>query len=311
MAEAGLLDWPSGTAERWRREPVVLPHRLHESPLLSLEGLAALIDAYPRRHYSLVEVGAPGERRLWREGEIGDVPGRQVIEMIVAKRLWLNLRRVPEVDPRYGTLRGALFAKLAARLPGFASFDHQMGILISSPGAQVYYHADLPGQGLVQLHGRKRLYVYPPEPPFLTPRQLEDIAVGGVEVDLAYSPEYDRAARVIELASGQMAHWPLNAPHRVENLDCLNVSVTVEYWTDEIRRRHMVNIANGLLRRYLGRTPRSRATSGPGFAAKAALQAAAQHTGWLHRRQAARRPIEFRLERGSGGMIDLAPAAVS
>ena len=43
-----------------------------------------------------------------------------------------------------------------------------------------------------------------------------------------------------------MMHWPLYSPHRVENLDCVNISMTTEYWTEDIRRRQMVNLANGI-----------------------------------------------------------------
>lgn len=304
-----MVDGPAEPADAWWQTPRVLTHRLHESALLTLDSLAALIDAYPKRHYSLVEVGAAGQRRLWREGEIGGVTGRDVIAMIAAKRLWLNLRRTADVDPRYRTVLDAIVDQLAARMPGRVTSNHHMGILISSPGAEVYYHADLPGQGLVQIHGRKRLYVYPARPPFLTAEQLEAIAVGGVEVDLAYSPEYDRAAQVLDLGPGQLAHWPLNAPHRVENFDCLNVSLTLEYWTPEIRRRQMVNLANGLLRQQLRIEPKSRATSGFGFAAKAALQTVARRTGWLRHQQQKRRPIEFRLAAGDGGKIVTLPAA--
>ena len=40
------------------------------------------------------------------------------------------------------------------------------------PGARVYYHADLPGQLLWQIAGRKRVWLYPGGAPFLTERHL-------------------------------------------------------------------------------------------------------------------------------------------
>lgn len=289
--------WTGAETAAWGSRPVVIRHRMHESPLFSLDGLAELIDAYPKEHYSLIHMGAQGGRRFWREGEIGDLSGREVIDTIAQGRMWLNLRQVARVDGRYRAVLEAIFAELGRNVPGLATFGHTMGILVSSPSAQVYYHADLPGQALWQIHGRKRVYVYPPTAPFLTSEQLEDIALNGVEVDMPYSPDFDRDAVVLELDPGQMAHWPLNAPHRVENHDCLNISVTMEYWDDEIRRRQMLNVANGILRRHLRVTPRSRATSGPGFATKALLQAAARRSGWLGRLRAKRRPIEFRLDR--------------
>jgi hypothetical protein len=107
-----------------------------------------------------------------------------------------------------------------------------------------------------------------------------------------------------------MLHWPLNAPHRVENLDCLNVSMTTEYWTEEIRRSQMINMANGILRYKAGLHPKSRATEGVGFWAKAALQAGVKRAGLLKKERKARRPIEFKLDPARpGAIIDFQQAA--
>ena len=40
-----------------------------------------------------------------------------------------------------------MFAEVADKVSGFDVSQHQAGILISSPDAQVYYHSDLPGRG--------------------------------------------------------------------------------------------------------------------------------------------------------------------
>jgi hypothetical protein len=110
---------------------------------------------------------------------------------------------------------------------------------------------------------------------------------------------------VLELGPGEMAHWPLNAPHRVENMNMLNVSVTSEHWTDGITRRHKVNVANGILRHRFGWTPTSRAIAGPGYWAKAALQGALRRTSWVSNQRSARRPIEFTLDPARpGGIIE-------
>ena len=185
--------------------------------------------------------------------------------------------------------------EVAARVPGFEAPVRQAGILISSPQAQVYYHADLPGQGLIQIAGRKRVYLYPASPPFMTPEQLEDIALFDVEVDMPYSEWYDRHAVVFDLEPGQMLSWPLNAPHRVENLGTLNISMTISYVDESIRRAQMVHLANALLRHRFGYRPRSRAISGPAFWGKAVLQKLLRDGAWVKRQRRARRPIAFRL----------------
>jgi len=305
-----FTNWNERHAALFGNQPIRLAHELHRSPLFSREQLARLVEVYPRQHYSLVHMGAKGERRFWREGDIQGLRGEEVIAAIEAGRMWLNLRRLKDVDARYGDVVEAIFAEWSRRLPGFASRNHSAGILISSPKAQVYYHADLPGQALWQIIGSKRVYIYPPTKPFLAPEHLEGIALYGVEVDMPYEDWYDEHATVLELEPGRMLHWPLNAPHRVENHDCLNVSMTLEYWSDEIRRAHVVNMGNAILRNRFGVTPKSRAISGPSFYAKAVLQRALRDTRWVKKERGARRLVDFRLDRNRlGSILDIEAAS--
>lgn len=303
MNQTIFTSWQERHTALWGRQPVKLQHRLHESPLFSMAALADLIDAYPRERYSLVHMGAQGSRRFWKEGDVGGLKGREVIDWIAQGRMWLNLRQIQQVDRRYADVLQAAYAEIAARVPEPPLFNTQAGILISSPNAQVYYHCDLPGQSLWQIHGRKRIYVYPASEPFMTARNLEDIALYELEEDVPYHAWYDEFATVFDLEPGDMAHWPLNAPHRVENLDVLNVSMTSEHWSDEIVRRHKVNLGNGILRHRFGWEPTSRALSGPSFWAKSALQGVMRRMKWVKKERAARRPIEFHLDPTTPGRI--------
>ena len=85
-----------------------------------------------------------------------------------------------------------------------------------------------------------------------------------------------------------MLNWPLNAPHRVDNLGTVNISMTVGYENEEIRRTRIVNLANGLLRNRFGYTPKSRALKGPSFWGKAVMQKALRNTPWVKRERQAR-----------------------
>ena len=203
-----------------------------------------------------------------------------------------------------------MFEEIAAKVPGFEAPNHQDSILISSPDAQVYYHADLPGQGLIQIAGRKRVYVYPNTRAVHHAAHLEDIALFNVEVDLPYEPWYDEHAQVFDLEPGQMLDWPLNAPHRVENLGTVNVSMTVSYSNDDIRRAEIVHLANGLLRHRFGYTPKSRNLRGPSFFAKKVMQKLVRDSKWVKRERNARRAIDFRLDADQPGkIVDLPKAA--
>ena len=288
----------------WREAPLLFKHRLHTEPRFQYAAIASLIERYPRQQYAIVHMGEQGNgKRTWREGEFGGLAGHQVLEAIAQGRLWLNMRNGQEVDTQLCEVMTQIFSEAHALAPPVSSYDHRMGILVSSPGAQVYYHADLPGQGLLQLHGRKRIYIYPPRMPYLSDEGLENIALSQLEVGLRYDPAFDKDAVVFDLEPGQGLFWPLNSPHRIENHDSLNISMTVEYWTEEIRRRHMINLANGILRRYFGHAPHSRALTGPSFYAKAALQALWRRSGRLNKLRRAARAIDFRLDPERPGSI--------
>ncbi|MCA6111014.1 hypothetical protein [Bradyrhizobium cenepequi] len=302
--------WDATHSQLWSHQPIRLDHVMHKQPAFSMDELAKLIENYPREHYSLVKTGGKGSSRVWREGEIGKLRGRQVIEAISRGGLWLNLRNVTSVDRRFREMVGRMFAEIGAKVPGFDAPTYQAGILVSSPDAQVYYHADLPGQGLIQIAGRKRVYIYPNTPPFIRPAHLEDIALFDVEVDIPYASWYDQHAQVIDLEPGQMLNWPLNAPHRVENLGVVNISMTVSYVNDEIRRAQILHLANGMLRHRFGYTPKSRSLRGPSFFAKQVMQKLLRDGKWVKRERSVRRPIDFRLDETElGKIVDLPKAA--
>ena len=305
-----FTNWDDTHSVLWGHHPIQLATEMHKTPLFSRDQLARLIENYPREHYSLVKTGARGADRVWREGDIGNLSGEQVIDAISRGGLWLNMRDVGKVDRRYRELLDGMFEEVGAKVPGFSARDHQESILISSPDAQVYYHFDLPGQVIVQIVGRKRVYVYPNTPPFLTPQMLEDVAVYNVEVDIPYESWYDKHAKVFDIGPGQMLNWELNAPHRVENLDTFSVSMTVSYTNDTIRRAEIVNLGNGLLRHRFGYAPKSRNLRGPSYFAKAVLQKLVRDSKWVKRERNARRAIDFRLDAGQPGkIIDLPKAA--
>lgn len=296
-----FTSWEPKHSLLWGNQPICVRHRLHEHPLFSQENLAALIEKYPAEKYMLVHVGKRGERKLWREGDFGGLSGRDVMRSIEQGRMWLNLLHVHEVDLRYGELLDQIFQEIEGCIPGYRTFKRMNGILISSPEAQVYYHFDTSGQALWQIIGRKRVYVYPSTPPFLKNEELKSVCCFHDEVNIAYESWYDEHAKVFEIGPGEMLSWPLNAPHRIENLG-FSVSMTVEYGTPSIRRKLVVNGANCLLREYLGRSPRPD-SSGLAYLSKAALYGSVQGAGLLKARRRQRRPITFHLDPRVPGMI--------
>lgn len=267
-----LTNWSEQASKDWGTSPIRLSHHLADTGLFTDESLADIIDRYPVESYSLISMGAFGRERRWRLGRIENMSGREIVETIRENQLWLNLRSIDKADARFSQLFASFLKELGENVPGLAPYPGKMGVLISGPNTKVDYHADLPGQSLWQIRGEKTVYVYPPTTPYISAEQLQDITYDGVE-KISYDAGYDAGAAVLPLKAGEMLHWQLNAPHRVENGPMMNVSVTTEYLTPEIKRLNQMNLANAILRRKLKVRTTARPLSGPVYLAKAALQA--------------------------------------
>jgi hypothetical protein len=87
--------------------------------------------------------------------------------------------------------------------------------------------------------------------------------------ELTYRLSYDDNATVFDLEAGQALIWPLYAPHRVENLDEFNLSMSLDFQTWETRLTRGAHYTNGVMRRLMGVKPSSMASTS--MAARAAL----------------------------------------
>jgi hypothetical protein len=307
MGQELLRDWSASHANSFGDETLLLHHRLKDSGLFSRQALAELIGNCSSEHYNLNTMGHDPEASEWREGVIGDASGEDVLASIERGRIWLNLRGVEEIDPRYKTLLDEIFDEISARVPDFAPFKTKLGILVSSPKVQVYYHADIPGQMLWHLEGTKRIYIYPTTDKFLSQQDLEGIITGETEEDLPFDSIFDDEATIYHLQPDQMLFWPLNSPHRVTNDDCINISVTTEHYTDDIRKSYAVNYANGILRRVLGLKHLSRSLTSPLVYPKAAF-AMLWRTLKLNRSREIDLMVDFAIDTGSKTGIKDIPA---
>ncbi len=277
-----LTDWKDSDAARFGTHSLHLQHSLHRSELFTDASLARLLENYPRDIY---HVKTSDENRKHREGELGKLSGEEILEAVRNGRIWINLQAPGRVNPAFDDMLRDMYAEFETRVPGLATFKQGMTILISSPKIRVGYHADVPGQMLWQVRGRKRVWVYPARPPFLPQAALENLVLKRLhETDMPYDPSFEEHSEVFDLEPGYMLHWQLNRPHRVENYDCLNVSITTEHWTKTLRNAYAVNFANGLLRS-AGFNSLQRQQSGPMMAAKLALAGAAKFSGMTRAQQ--------------------------
>jgi hypothetical protein len=262
------------------RQPLVATHNLHQSELFTDAALIDLLDRFPRQHLYALTMGTDPTRIENRLALHDGVSGADLLRAVKNGRLWLNVTQVDSADKRYRELIARFYAQLAAQVPGFSPFAIRGTLLISSPHALVYYHADGPASVLWHIRGRKRIWIYPAlDERYIRRELLEDIFAGVRHEYLPYEYAYDQAAVIHDLEPGQWATWPQNAPHRVTNLDSVNVSLATEHFTRQSRRRARVYTANRFFRSRLGLRNLSARENGPAAVMKTVIHRLASEAG--------------------------------
>lgn len=302
------VNFPNGVSQ-FGKDVSHFQHDFLTSGLFTDERLAELIERYPREYYMITTMTQQGQKPEWRNGDLNGVSGKYALEAIRNGRLWLCLRRFDVIAPEYDDLIADAFAQIEDMNPALKTSGHKSSLLISSPGARVLYHADIPMVALWHLRGRKRVWLYDPDDKAQLPDEvLEGIMLRETEEEIPYDPNWDRTAQSVVLEPGYALSWPHNAPHRVDNLDGLNVSITTDFFTPETKRRYGVYYTNGLMRRRLGLKPRSTAHNGVTAYAKCAAALFAKKAGV--KASVERNMMQtFKLSHDQpGALIDLMPA---
>jgi hypothetical protein len=287
-------------------QSLVATHNLHQSDLFTDSALIDLLDRFPRQHLYALSMGTDPARIENRLALHDGVSGAELLRAVKNGRLWLNATQVDTADRRYRELIDHLYAQLAAQVPGFYPLASRGTLLISSPRALVYYHADGPASALWHIRGRKRIWIYPAlDGRYIRREFLEDIFAGVRHEYLPYESAYEEAAVSYELGPGQWATWPQNAPHRVTNLDDVNVSLSTEHFTPQTRRRSQVYVANRFFRTRLGLQYLSAREDGPLALAKTVIHRLARKGG-LDRVKVARHKPRLRVDADApGGVVAL------
>ena len=249
--EANLTLWSNEDAAAYGLRPLVAKHRLHELDLFSENALLGLIDSYPRDLLQAFTMGSdPLKWNEWKPVDTRGASAREIFAAVRRGQLWFKMLQMHRIDQRYGAVINQLYAELAERCPNFRPLRPAGTLLISSPSAMVYYHADAEPNLLWHIRGSKRVWVYPAcDKSLISQDLMEDIFAHVVDEEAPYELEFDTKAVTFDLAPGEVISWPLNAPHRVTNLEGVNISLSTLHETEDSDRRKLIYCANRLLRR--------------------------------------------------------------
>lgn len=255
--------WPASLRKDFGRKNVIGEHDAESTGWFTDAELAKLLDIYPREKLGIFRFPDHAEGPVRAEhGRAPSLTGAQILDAVKNGKIWLNLRAVNQELPEYAALAASLFRQLEAA-SGARTLKNDMGVLISSPGIHVHYHLDIPTVCLVQIRGTKTVYLYPVGAPFAEPEQLEQIALREQDEELNYLNAFESDAQIVEFKPGMAMTWPQTAPHRVQNGDMMNVSLSCEFMTPPAIIRANALFANAKLRRAFGYSSTFPQTVGP------------------------------------------------
>ena len=258
MVTSLLNGWTTSDYNALEKGVLIARHRIVESGVFSDENLARIIDRHPPEDFSINTMGQDTSVFEWREGDRGNLPGRELLELVSTHRFWINCRKMLKHHPEVRDVVDRIYDELENTVPGFQANERTANLLISSPGALVHYHVDVPVNMLWHIKGRKRVWIYPHfDERFLSSEVAERVCVGEYSEDVPYDARLDDYALVVDPEPGQVVTWPQLTPHRVQNLEGLNVSLSTEHMNPRAIRRSGVYRANHFLRHTLNWTPQS------------------------------------------------------
>jgi len=276
-----LIEWTAGRFDAAGKRPLAARHRLPQLDLFSDDALIDLLDRYPRNRLQAWTMGTdPLRREDWQAVDTTGVSGRDLFEAVKAGRIWYNILRLDLFDRRYRDVVDQLYSEMTEACPGFKPIAAVGTLLLSSPNALVYYHADGPPTTLFHVRGYKRMWIYPLEERFVSQHMLEEIFGSAMDEEIPYSADFDRSADVFNLGPGDLVWWPQNLPHRIDNLDSLNVSLSTRYQTDASERRKLVYNANRFFRKKFGMKTLSTRDRGMRSFAKCFSYRLCRRIGW-------------------------------
>lgn len=246
----GLLDlaaWEGALPH----EPSPFRHILADHPLLHPDRIREALARVPD---DCVDVRAVDE-----EGPDGGSYGRKkrlamsatdAFAKMERKRLWMNVQKLHRFDDGFKSLVHDVLRSVAKSFPELVPEVYAAGayLIVSSGRAGCHFHADPDLNFLMQIRGRKRVYMWSPKA--LDEPTKEALAATGDHGAVPYKPEYEGVALPpVDLEPGHGAFIPLFAPHRVENDDEPCVSLSVGFVPRQAMIRLRVHEVNHELRK--------------------------------------------------------------
>ncbi|MBI3406768.1 MAG: cupin-like domain-containing protein [Planctomycetes bacterium] len=246
---AALLDIDAATfKDHFDRKPFLIGHRLVDHPLFALPRILELARTLPERN---VEYNA-GELPVSLDPAQTPRNGLSVeetVRRIAECKSWMVLKYV-ENDPEYCELLHRCLAEVRAYSellwPGMR--QAQGFVFLTSPNSVTPYHMDPEHNFLLQIRGSKKIHIFNGRDRSLVTEEDLERFYGGSHRNMPFRDEFRARAWIFDLKPGFGLHFPVTAPHFVENGPEVSVSFSITFRTPDLERRSIVHNVNACLR---------------------------------------------------------------
>ena len=124
-------------------------------------------------------------------------------------------------------------------------------IFVSSPHTITPFHFDKEHNFILQVAGRKTVYVWEPDDYQVVSDSARDRFHARHNRDLIlWNEDFRKRAHRFEFGPGDGAYMPSTAPHLVEVGDDPSITISFTYYTDSTRRQSSLHFARGRLAEY-------------------------------------------------------------
>ncbi len=247
---------PARFAADFPRRPFLVDHVHHEDPRLTLDAVVELALQLPPEsvEYNTGDLHVNQDPKAVVDNGLGI---RETLSQMGQKNSWMVLKNI-ERAPAYAALLRRSLAAMApeVRQAVGAVSDVEGFIFVSSPSAVTPFHNDPEHNFLFQVQGTKTVRIWDVDDRVVVTEALLEAACAGAHRNLPHRPEYDDRAQVFELQPGVGLHFPVQAPHWVENGPEVSISYSFTFRSPLSHGQRKVRFVNGLLRR-AGLTPQA------------------------------------------------------
>jgi hypothetical protein len=242
------LDWAN--FRPWAVTPV--KHTISDHPLFQIDKLVALAQRLEARgeiraHKNDAKAGTP----FGAASDLHPVntPLIQSLEHIEAARAWMSLLNV-QTDAVYRGLvdevLGSIGSQVEAKDPGMS---YRGGwIFVTSPRTVTPFHIDKEHNFILQVKGRKKIYVWEPDDVRVVSAAARRRFHSRHDRDLiAWREEFRALAHCFDVGPGEGAYMPSTSPHLVEVGEEPSITMSFTYYTTSTRRHGLIHKTRGRL----------------------------------------------------------------